>query len=97
MTNFSFYGSRVSRGCVVISAAVLGLILAKDMDKFLGFLGALLGSPIALTFPALIHYKLVATGRWEKLFDILIIVLSAFTLVFSTALSLQSWIASGEE
>ena len=66
------------------------------MDKFLGLLGALLGSPMAMTFPALIHYKTVATGRWEKLFDIAIILLSIFTLVFSTGLSLQAWVASNK-
>lgn len=77
---------------VVISAAILGMILAKDMDRFLGLLGALLGSPMALTFPAMIHYKTVAQSASEKFLDISIIVLSLFTLVFSTALSLQAWI-----
>ena len=62
------------------------------MDRFLGLLGALLGSPMAMTFPALIHYKLVAVGKWEKALDVFIIMLSAFTLVFSTALSLQAWV-----
>ena len=87
-SNWHFYGTRISRSLVCISAAILGIVLAKDMDKFLGFFGALLGSPMAMTFPALIHYKTVAVSRWEKLIDILIIILSAFTLVFSTILSL---------
>ena len=85
---FAFYGSRISRSLVVISAAVIGIVLAKDMDKFLGFFGALLGSPMAMTFPALIHYKLVATSSWEKVLDVLIMLLSLFTLIFSTLLSL---------
>lgn len=87
-----FYGTRISRAVVCISAAALGIVLAKDMDKFLGLFGALLGSPMSMTFPALIHYKSVAMSRWEKLLDILIMVLSAFTLIFSTALSLQAWV-----
>ena len=62
------------------------------MDKFLGFFGALLGSPMAMTFPALIHYKTVAESRWEKSIDIFIIVVSGFTFFFSTILSLQAWI-----
>ena len=88
MSKFEFYGSRISRALVCISAALLGVVLAKDMDKFLGLFGALLGSPMAMTFPALIHLKIVATSWWAKLMDILIIILSAFTLVFSTGLSL---------
>lgn len=60
MCNFKFIGSRISRALVVLLAAVLGIVLAKDMDRFLGLLGALLGSPMAMTIPALIHYKSVA-------------------------------------
>ena len=92
MSKWQFYGSRLSRSFVCISAAVLGIVLAKDMDKFLGFFGALLGSPMAMTFPALIHYKTVAESRWEKSIDIFIMIISAFTFVFSTVLSLQAWI-----
>ena len=92
MSKWQFYGTRVSRSLVCISAAVLGIVLAKDMDKFLGFFGALLGSPMAMTFPALIHYKTVAESRWEKSIDIFIIILSGFTFVFSTWLSLLAWI-----
>ena len=86
-------GIKISRSLGVVSAAILGIVLASDMDKFLGFFGALLGSPMAMTFPALIHYNLVARSRCEKLLDILIITLSAFTLVFSTSLSLIAWIS----
>ena len=45
---------------VILLAGVLGIALASDMDKFLGLFGALLGSPMAMTLPALIHLKLVA-------------------------------------
>ena len=93
---FSYYGSRISRCFVVVSAAILGFVLAKDMDKFLGLLGALLGSPMAMTIPAMIHYKAVATNKCWKALDILIIILSLFTLVFSTGLSLQAWIKAEE-
>lgn len=83
--------ARVSRFMVVFLAGLLGIVLASDMDKFLGFFGALLGSPMAMTLPALIHYKLVAKSRCEKLLDILLIILSGFCLAFSTVMSLQAW------
>lgn len=92
LSKCQYLGTRVTRALVCISAAALGIALKDDMAKFLGFFGALLGSPMAMTFPALIHYKSVALSRWEKLIDILIILLSLFTLVLSTTLSLQSWI-----
>ena len=65
------------------------------MDKFLGLLGALLGSPLALTMPALIHLKLVAQTRLIKLFDWVLIIISIFTFALSTAMSASQWIDSG--
>lgn len=94
LTKCQTYGTRISRCLVVIAAAISGIILAKDMDRFLGLMGALLGSPMAMTFPALIHYRLIATTRWEKVIDIFIIFLSGICIVFSTAMSLQAWIAA---
>ena len=91
-TRYEFIASRVSRFCVVFAAAILGIVLASDMDKFLGLAGALLGSPIAMTLPALIHLKLIAKSNWDKLLDFIIIVLSGFCLGFSTVLSLESWV-----
>ena len=79
---------RLSRFFVVLSAAVLGIVFAKDMEKFLGVLGALLGSPMGMTIPALIHMKLLAETKFEKMIDWLMIVLSIFCLIFSTIMSI---------
>lgn len=77
---------------VVLIAGALGIILAADMDKFLGFFGALLGSPMSMTLPALIHYKLVARTKCEKMIDICMLILSGLCLGFSTVLSLEAWV-----
>ena len=86
-----FFCARISRFFVVLIAGLLGIILAADMDKFLGFFGALLGSPMAMTLPALIHLRLVANSKFSMALDILLIILSGFCFVFSTFLSLQAW------
>ena len=83
---------RFSRFLVCLSATLFGILLASQMDKFLGLLGALLGSPLALTMPALIHLKLVAETRLIKLFDWLLILISIFTFALSTAMSASQWI-----
>lgn len=77
-----------SRASVVIAAAYLGLAMAKKIDKFLGLMGALLCAPLALTFPAAINYKLLATTKKEKAIDIALILFSFAVLVFSTNQSL---------
>ena len=46
---------------------------------------------MAMTLPALIHYKLVARTKCEKFWDILIIILSGICLGFSTVLSIEAW------
>lgn len=91
------FGSKISRFLVVCSAGILGIVLAADMDKFLGFIGALLGSPMAITLPALIHYRTVAESKCERLTDILLVILSFFCLGFSTALSLESILSSSSK
>ena len=83
---------RFSRFLVCLTATLFGIILAKEMDKFLGLLGALIGSPLALSMPALIHLKLVAETRLVKLFDCTLIIISIFTFVLSTYMSVQQWI-----
>ena len=87
---------RLSRFFVCFTATLLGIVLAKDMDKFLGLLGALLGSPLALMMPALVHLKLVAETRLIKLFDCFLIGLSIFTFAISTTMSANTWIESSK-
>ena len=69
----------------------MAVTLAHKMDKFLGLIGALLCAPLALTMPALLHLKLIAQSKKEKLFDILILFISVVVLVFSTIQSLETW------
>jgi len=54
------WARRFSRFIVCLAATCAGIALASEMDKFLGLLGALLGSPLAMTLPAAVHLKLVA-------------------------------------
>ena len=88
------WARRFSRFMVCLAATLAGMALARDMDKFLGLLGALVGSPLALTLPALVHLKLVAQTRLIKMFDYAIIGISLFTLTLSTYMSAQQWINS---
>ena len=80
----TYYKKNLSRALVAASSAYLGIALANKIDKFLGLMGALLCAPLALMFPSLIHLKLLAETKQEKAFDIFLVVLSSFILVFST-------------
>ena len=93
-TGTRVWARRFSRFMVCLAATLAGMALAQDMDKFLGLLGALVGSPLALTLPALVHLKLVAQTRLIKMFDYAIIGISLFTFTLSTYMSAQQWINS---
>ena len=79
-----FWLKNLQRFAVVVLGVFLAVTLAHKMDKFLGLMGALLCAPLALTMPALLHLKLLAQSKREKLFDISILFISFVVLVFST-------------
>lgn len=87
----TYWFKNLSRAFVAISACFLGVVLADEMDKVVGLMGALLCAPLAITLPALVHFTILAETKREKIADIGLVVLSIFILVFSTAQSLMSF------
>ena len=79
------------RFLVVFIGAYMGVELASKIDKFLGLLGSLFCAPLALTIPSLIHLKLVAKTKSEKIIDIIIAIVSFAVLIFSTHQSISNW------
>jgi len=73
---------------VIVSFAVL---LADKLDKFLSLLGALFCSPLALTIPAVLHLKLIATTRSEKIKDLTLIAISLGILIFCVTETFLQW------
>ena len=81
----------LQRTLVVILAAYCAVALAGKLDKFLSLLGALFCAPLALTFPAVLHLKVVAKTRSQKFWDVIIIIISLGMLVFCTQQSVSNW------
>ena len=90
-TNSTYYKKNMSRAIVATLAVILGVALADKIDKFLGLMGAVLCAPLAITFPALVHLKLLAKTRSAKIIDIILVIISLFVFIFSTGQSLASW------
>ena len=85
------WSKNVTRTLLVGFTVVFTMMLGEKMDKFLSILGALCCTPIAFTFPAMFHLKVVANSPLEKAGDILIILLSAVILVLCTTLGFIGW------
>ena len=76
---------------VVATAVAAALVLANKLDKFLGLLGALLCAPLALFFPAALHWKVLAKTNFERGVDFLIIVISLGILIFCVGITINTW------
>ena len=72
----------LSRFLVCASAAVFAFALAEQLDVFIASIGAVFCSPLALTIPAALHWKVMARTGCERLVDLLLIVVSLGTLIF---------------
>ena len=86
-----YWMQNFSRLYVTGLCVVCGVCLASKLDKFLGLMGSLLCAPLALFFPALLHYKLLAkTGR-DKVIDLALIIISIVVFVFCSATTIIQW------
>lgn len=74
-----------SRFLVCLTGIYIAVELASKIDKFLGLLGALCCAPLALTLPATLHLVALAKTRSDKIFDVLLVIISIGILFFSTS------------
>jgi amino acid permease len=72
----------MSRFTVLVSSVIVAVMVADKLDKFLGFIGAVVCPPLALFMPALLHYTVVSESRIGKTCDIILILLSIATLIY---------------
>ena len=61
----------------------LAVALMAKLEKFLSFIGALVSTPLAVTIPVMVHYKLSARTKYERMIDIGMAVFSAWIILFS--------------
>ena len=80
-----------SRFLVALAGILAAILLADQLSKFLGLLGALCCAPLALTMPTVLHLKTLAKTKSQKIRDMLIIMISIAILVFSTTQSIATW------
>jgi proton-coupled amino acid transporter len=73
-------------GCIVLC-----IVVGDKLDKFNSLIGTFAATPVAFTFPCILHYKLCNPGKIGKILDILVLIFSAFVLVFCTAFNIWTW------
>lgn len=82
------YGIRFSW---VVITVYLTVTVNDKIDKVLSLAGAILCGPIVFMIPAMIHQKLVATSKIERIENWIYIFASCGILVFCTVQDIMDW------
>lgn len=59
----------LSRTIICLAAVLISLKLGEKISDFLGLLGAMLCTPLALTIPTCLHLKVLAESKLSKCLD----------------------------
>lgn len=81
----------IFRFFMVVLCAAIAWLGANDLDKFVSLVGSFACLPLVYMWSPLLHYKVVATKPWQKVTDILLVVFGFLMMVYTTALTAQSW------
>lgn len=69
----------------------ISVVGASDLDKFVALIGSFACVPLVYVYPALLHYKGVATGAWVRAGDVLLMGVGVVAMVYTTAVTLYNW------
>ncbi|KAI0261811.1 transmembrane amino acid transporter protein-domain-containing protein [Russula aff. rugulosa BPL654] len=78
----------VFRFIVVIGCTILSWAGARDLDKFVAFVGSFACVPLCYVYPAMLHYKACAHTRRQKAADIALGVFGVVAAIYTTAQTL---------
>ena len=70
------------RSGVVAFTVLIVLLVYKELDTFISVAGAVFGMANVLLLPAIAHLKLMAETKFQKSFDIFVIVFACIMMVF---------------
>ena len=76
------------RTSIVCFCGVVSALGAANLDKFVALIGSFCCIPLVYLLPAFLHYKGIATSRLVKTGDILLMMLGAVAMVYTTAVTL---------
>ncbi len=80
------------RAGLTILCGVISILGASDLDKFVALIGSFACVPLVYMYPALLHYKGAASGRWMKALDVVIMVIGVGAMIYTTAITLTRWV-----
>ncbi|KAF2499253.1 amino acid transporter-like protein [Lophium mytilinum] len=85
----------VFRFFMVAVCACLAWVGANDLDKFVALVGSFACIPLVYIYPPMLHYRAIAKSRYAKWSNVLIGVFGIFGMVYTTVLTVSSWVHGG--
>ncbi|KAF7563260.1 hypothetical protein G7046_g872 [Stylonectria norvegica] len=80
---------RAAIATLCVGIAMLG---ASDLDKFVALIGSFACVPLVYIYPAYLHYKGAAEGRWAKIGDLVLMAVGLIAMVYTTLVTVFQWI-----
>lgn len=81
----------VFRTVTVAMIAAVAVFFRNQLDVFISLVGALCCMPLAIIFPAIIHYKVI---KGQAVVDLACAVVGVFLMLFALYETLQAWAAN---
>ncbi|KAK5110814.1 hypothetical protein LTR62_005525 [Meristemomyces frigidus] len=86
----------IFRFFMVILCATIAWLGANDLDKFVSLVGSFACIPLVYIYPPMMHYRVVSTRTWQKVFNVFLVVFGFAMMAYTTSLTVVSW-AHGSE
>eukprot|EP00668_Euglena_longa_P042185 GGOE01055644.1.p1 GENE.GGOE01055644.1~~GGOE01055644.1.p1 ORF type:complete len:532 (-),score=149.69 GGOE01055644.1:254-1849(-) len=80
------------RAAIVTFVAVVAVLSTEHLEHLMSVVGALCCTPLAFTFPSIIHYKLAAVHWYEKFLDIVYAMLGCVVMGYVLYISVLEWV-----
>lgn len=81
----------VFRFFMVMLCAMIAWLGANDLDKFVSIVGSFACIPLVYIYPPLMHYRAVATRPWQRVTDIILVIVGFIAMAYTTGITAISW------
>ncbi|TLD39144.1 amino acid transporter-like protein [Venturia nashicola] len=86
----------IFRFLMVIFCALVAWVGADDLDKFVALIGTFACIPLVYIYPPMLHYKAISRTWYSRFADVALIIFGFIVMVYTTSLTIQSWVSGGE-
>ena len=73
---------------LVVICGMISILGTGNLDKFVALIGSAACVPLVYVYPAILHYKGIASTRWSKAGDLAMIILGTVGMIYTTTVTI---------